>query len=508
MNSVPMLWLACISVVLACVTHQPTGLAQCEVAELLASDGADADEFGQSVCIDGDAAIVGANRSQGRRVHAGAAYIFEKVNEVWTQTAKLVASDGEVDDLFGWSVSMSGHTAIVGAIFDDGGRGSAYIFEKVGGVWTQQAKLLASDGAVDDWFGASVSLSGDAALVGAYRDDDLGTDSGSAYIFERVGGAWSQRAKLLASDGAAGDGFGRSVSISNDTAIVGALSHDHLGDNSGSAYVYKSVDGAWVEQTELLASDGQSSDQFGVSVSISERDAIVGARAGSGSAYVFESVGGVWAEQGEIVALDGQVGDNFGSCLSISGDVAVVGAPYDRDRGFDSGSAYVFVRTSGVWTQQSKLLASDGEAFDAFGTSVFISGRIVVVGAEFGNNGLGLDSGSAYVFDLGCGPQLSVAATCPSGGPIEISWSGARPNGQIALIFAANTGSFRVPNGNPCAGTPLGLGTTQIQLAFQGGAGSNGARTLNATAGPNACGGYLQLLDISSCGTSNVARIE
>lgn len=510
MNSVPMLWLACISVVLACVTHQPTGLAQCEVAELLASDGADADEFGQSVCIDGDAAIVGANRSQGRRAHAGSAYIFEKVGEVWTQTAKLVASDGEVDDLFGWSVSMSGHTAIVGAIFDDGGRGSAYIFEKVGGVWTQQAKLLASDGAAGDSFGTSVSVSGDTAIVASPGDDDRGVNSGSAYIFEKVGGAWTQQAKLLASDGAADDTLGKSVAISGDAAIVGAIWHDHRGDNSGSAYVYEKVDGVWTEQAELLASDGQAWDQFGFSVSIAGNTAVVGAHAlaRSGSAYAFENVGGVWTQKSKLLAADGQAGDDFGWSVSISGDAAIVGARGDRDRGIASGSAYVFGNAGGAWTQKSKLLASDGEAFDQFGTSVFISGRAAIVGAEFGNNGLGLDSGSAYVFDLGCGPQLSVAATCPSGGPIEISWSGARPNGQIALIFAANTGSFRVPNGNPCAGTPLGLGTTQIQLAFQGGAGANGSRTLNSSAGPNACGGYLQLLDISSCGTSNVARIE
>ena len=105
-------------------------------------------------------------------------------------------------------------------------------------------------------------------------------------------------------------------------------------------------------------------------------------------------------------------------------------------------------------------------------------------------------------------PVLAIDGTCPGGGPIRIEWSGATGGGQAALIFARNTGSFRIPNGNPCAGTTLGLGPNQIHLAWQGGAGANGSRILNASAGPGACGGYLQLLDIASCRVSNVARVE
>jgi len=158
----------------------------------------------------------------------------------WNEVAKLTASDGAAHDYFGTSVSLSGNRALVGAYQDDDNgsdSGSAYVFEWNGSAWTQVAKLTASDGAASDYFGHSVSLSGNRALVGAYRDDDNGTDSGSAYVFEWDGSAWTQVAKLTASDGAAYERFGYSVSLSGDRALVGAYLDDDNGSFSGSAYV-------------------------------------------------------------------------------------------------------------------------------------------------------------------------------------------------------------------------------------------------------------------------------
>ena len=135
----------------------------------------------------------------------------------------------------------SGDTAVVGAFLDNSplpDAGSAYIFVRTGGVWTQQAKLTASDAAAGDRFGTSVAVSGDTAVVGAYFDDDAGSSSGSAYAFVRTGGVWMQQAKLTASDAAANDQFGYSVALSGDTAVVGAYQDDDAGSNSGSAYVF------------------------------------------------------------------------------------------------------------------------------------------------------------------------------------------------------------------------------------------------------------------------------
>jgi len=329
-------------------------LAQCdpkEVAKLLASDAAANDYFGSSVSVSGDAAVVGAWRDDDRGPESGSAYVYDRVGGVWTQTAKLLASDSGAGDWFGLSVAISGDTAVVGARYDDDlgeDSGSAYVFERVGGVWTQKAKLLASDGAEDDFFGHSVSLSGDTALVGAWGDDDRWTDSGSAYVFERVGGVWTQKAKLLAPDGAVDDRFGSSVSISGDTALVGAYGDDDRGPDSGSAYVFERVGGVWTQRAKLLASDGAAGDEFGISVAVSGDAAVVGAHLDDdrgtwcGSAYVFERVGGVWTQKAKLFACDGAAADYFGESVSISGDTAVVGAYGDDDRGDRSGSAYVF----------------------------------------------------------------------------------------------------------------------------------------------------------------------
>jgi hypothetical protein len=171
----------------------------------------------------------------------GSAYVFTRSGSTWTQQAKLTASDAAAGDLFGDPVSVSGDTAVVGAYGnDDAGSwsGSAYVFTRSGGVWTQQAKLTASDAAADDWFGISVSVSGDTAVVGSDWDDDAGRNSGSAYVFKRNGSTWTQQAKLTASDAAEGDWFGVSVSVWGDTAVVGSSFDDDAGLYSGSAYVF------------------------------------------------------------------------------------------------------------------------------------------------------------------------------------------------------------------------------------------------------------------------------
>ena len=281
--------------------------------------------------------------------------------------------------------------------------------------WLQQAKLTASDGAAYDLFGLSVSINGDTVVVGSYADDDNGSSSGSAYVFERTGGIWTQTAKLKAGDDTAGDYFGRSVSISGDTVVVGAYKDDDNGSNSGSAYVFEKPPGGWADMTQtakLKASDGAVSDYFGTSVSISGDTVVVGAdcdddnRRSSGSAYVFEKPPGGWADMtqtAKLTASDGAAYDYFGRSVSISGDTVVVGALYDDNNSIaDPGSAYVFEKPPGGWadmTQTAKLTASDGAADDHFGNSVSISGDTVVVGAQRDDDNGIADAGSAYVFE-------------------------------------------------------------------------------------------------------------
>ena len=222
-----------------------------------------------------------------------------------------------------------------------------------------------------------MSLSGDTAIVGAYGDDDFSSDTGSAYVFIRdEGGNWTEQAKLRAGDATTRDFFGGSVAISGDTAVVGASVDDDGGTNSGSAYVFvRDGSGNWAPQTKLLPDDPSPFEQFGRSVSLSGETAVIGARfdgddgeTNSGSAYVFvQDESGVWTRQAKLRADDATAGDQFGFSVYVSGSMAFIGAPFSDEGGSNSGSAYVFVRDeTGRWAQQTRLLASDAGAGDQF----------------------------------------------------------------------------------------------------------------------------------------------
>ena len=305
-----------------------------QFAKLTASDGAVSDEFGRSVAISGTTAIVGAYLDDDNGSSSGSAYLYDTASS--QQIAKLTASDGEASDLFGLSVAISGATAIVGASQDDdngANSGSAYLFDTASG--RQIAKLTASDGAAGDRFGRSVAISGTTAIVGAYLDDDNGSGSGSAYLFDITTGR--QIAKLTASDGAAFDVFGHSVAISGTTAIVGAFQDDDNGSSSGSAYLFDITTGQQI--AKLTAPDGAANDNFGLFVAISGTTAIVGARGDddnggtSGSAYLFDTTTG--QQIAKLTASDGAAGDQFGFSVAISGTTAIVGAFEDNDNGYD-----------------------------------------------------------------------------------------------------------------------------------------------------------------------------
>lgn len=375
--------------------------------KLLAGDGAARGNFGCSVSINGDFAVVGARGDDDRGYNSGSVSVFKQTGDTWVQQARLTASDGDARDRFGAAVSISGDYLIVGTDeYDDWDRsaGSAYVFKRNGDAWVQQTKLVASDGQSADHFGVSVSINGDDAIVGAWGDDDTNHDAGSAYVFKRNGETWVQQAKLVAPDGESADHFGVSVSISGDDAIVGANLDDDRVVNGGSAYVFKRSGDAWIRQARLVASDGYVGDVgFGVSVCISGDDAIVGADGyfgmSSGLACVFNRHGDAWTQQAKLVASDGKLWDRFGYSVSISGDYAIVGADTNDEKGNDSGAAYLFKRSGETWTQYAKLMAPDSAAGDYFGMSVSISGDHAIAGA-WGGDDEGAASGCAYVFRI------------------------------------------------------------------------------------------------------------
>ena len=381
-----------------------TGVNWFHQAKLTAPDGTLGESFGASVAISGDTIVVGDDEENvGGNTDQGSAYVFVRN---WDRKAQLTASDGTANDQFGNSVSVSGDTVVVGAHLDDVGansnQGSACVFVHSGATWTQQQQLIAADGAPSDAFGTSVAINSDTIVVGA-TGDDVGANGnqGSAYVFVRNGTSWSLQQKLTATDGAAGDNFGNSVAISGDTIVVGAFQ-----DNSrqGSAYVFARSGPSWTQQQKLTASDAAGSDLLGTSVGISGETIVVGApgddvtSTNQGSAYIFVRNGATWIQQQKLIASDAAASDSLGTSVAISGDVLVIGADSDLvGSNSNQGSAYVFTRTGVIWGEVQKLTASDGATGDSFGATVAISGDMIVMGAN-NDDVLFTNQGSAYVF--------------------------------------------------------------------------------------------------------------
>lgn len=353
---------------------------------LTASDARIGDHLGGPVALDGSTALVGAwNRHSG----TGAAYVFTEQHGRWTEQAELTAAGGKPGDWFGSTVALDGDTAVVGAP-RAAGTGAAYIFIRQGRHWMQQDRITANDSAPADWFGRTVALSANTLVVGAwYKHDDLG----AAYVFVRHGSHWTQQAELSAGDAKEGDYFGTAVALNMDTALVGAAGAD---DTAGTAYVFERHGSSWSQQAELHASDGQCCAAFGAAVAVDGDQVVVGApqaRGGSGEAYVFVRQNGGWRQQTELRAGDGKPGDWFGWTVTVKGDTALIGAWYKLGA---TGAAYAFAHGGNGWRQQAELRATDGRSGDSFGSSVALSGSVGLVGAGFRDHA----TGAVYVFAL------------------------------------------------------------------------------------------------------------
>ena len=336
-----------------------------------------------------------------------------------SHAAGLIASDGAADDNLGYSVSQSGNIGLVGARSKTVGgipfRGAAYVYRNLhtaAGTVTQNVKLTASDGALYDFFGSSVSQSGSIGLVGAFGKAVGGRyQQGAAYVFRNLNvatGTVTQNVKLIASDGAVSDQLGWSVSQSGNTGLVGAA---WAIASQGSAYVYRNLHtaaGTVSQNVKLTATDGAADDFFGWSVSLSGNIGLVGTQSVQGRAYVFrnlDTVTGTVTQNVTLtpsdVATNGYY-DYFGSAVSQSGNIGLVGA-WGKTVGENvwQGSAYVYRNldtATGTVTQNVRLTASDGAAYDSFGVAVSQSGNIGLVGAANDTVGAHTDQGSAYVF--------------------------------------------------------------------------------------------------------------
>ena len=402
------------------------------------------DNFGHAVAIAGDTVVVGAwgeaspatgvngNEAGTRAQESGAVYVFVRSGNNWTQQAYLKASNAEADDSFGRAVAISGDTLVVGAPDEDSAAsgvngnqasnglsdsGAAYVFVREGAVWTQQAYLKASNTSDTDRFGWAVGISGETIVIGAWSEDSQATgingnqadnsliDSGAAYVFIRQGTTWSQQAYLKASNTGNSDNFGVAVAISGETIVIGAY--------------------------------GESSNATGINGNQADNSA-----PDAGAVYVFIRTGGSWSQQAYLKPSNSSDSSVFGFAVAIAGQTIVVGAPLeDNDatgvngnqagaRSYDSGAAYVFVRSSAGWSQQAYLKASNTGPDEKFGRAVGITGNSIVIGADGeGSNATGIngdqssdlapESGAAYLFTR-----------------TGTSWS------QTGYLKASNTGAF------------------------------------------------------------------
>jgi uncharacterized repeat protein (TIGR01451 family) len=378
-----------------------------EVVKLIASDGVPGDRFGNSVAIDGDTVIVGA---EGALSLQGVAYLFvrnEGGQDNWGEVAKLIASDGAAEDRFGCSVAASGDRVLVGAPQDDAWTGAAYLFarNKDGeDTWGEVVKLTASDGQDNDLFGVSVAIDNDTLAIGVWGDDG---HRGSAYVFERNQDGddnWGQVRKLPVGGLEPQDWFGFAVDISGDLVVAGAWGDDDLGATAGAAYLFRRNEGGldnWGQVAKLTADDGGPEEYFGVSVSIDGDTVAAGAYGHQdyqGAAYLFRrNKGGAdnWGQTAKLTAADGVAGDHLGDSLAISGNTLVAGACAADSH---QGAAYLFQRRGNVWQQQIKVTADDGQEEDNFGKAVAMDGDWLVVGALYGNDPVP-NAGTVYLFE-------------------------------------------------------------------------------------------------------------
>lgn len=328
----------------------------------------------------------------------------------WLQQ-ELTADDGTGGDNLGYSVAVSGTAALVGAlqatVNGNQYQGAAYIFTKSDGIWTEQQKLIASDGGGSDNFGKSVALDGTTALIGAHGATVNGHRyQGAVYVFTLSGGRWTEQHKLTASDGAAGDNFGGALALAGTTAIVGAFNAAINGvAQQGAAYVYAESNGTWAQVQKLSANDGAQDDQFGHSIAFDGTSALIGAwgatidgNYGQGAAYVFAVADGSWSETQKLIASDGAGGDTFSGGLAVSGTTALIGAPDAViNDNWGQGGVYAFTEVDGSWSQTQKLTASDGVAADNFGYAVALDGTTALVGASNATVSDNVGQGAAYL---------------------------------------------------------------------------------------------------------------
>ncbi len=380
---------------------------------------------------------------------------------------RLTPSNPIQSDILGYDVAMDAGRILAGAPFGtyDGVTqpGRAFIFELENGNWNQAQELRPPVPQEDAWFGADVALDGDTLICAASGEDVDSSNDGAVYVFEHDGASWSQVAKLTASDADAGARFGYDVAISGQTIAVGAAAANTSdGDFAGAVYIFDRIGGVWTETQKLTASNGDFADTFGSAVAIDGDRLVIGARGDnddlhedSGAAYVFERTAGVWTETAILTPAAPQPETYFGEVVAIEATTIVVGAErFDHSGANDAGAAFVFELQGATWTQTAELTTEIPADADRFGCGVSISGSTIVVGAHLANEGSRVGTADTFRKD-GTGTwQHDSLLTASDDGNTNFGWRVALDGDRAAIagpFYQTNRGAIYTFTGlAPC----------------------------------------------------------
>ncbi|MBN1348101.1 T9SS type A sorting domain-containing protein [candidate division KSB1 bacterium] len=387
--------------------------------KITASDAGDNDRFGYSVSRCGDYIVVGAYNDSDNGDESGSAYIFKRNGTTWIEEIKLFADDGDQYDYFGFSVAICGNYAMIGAPGNNR-MGAVYIFKRDGTSWNQKLKLTGPSFGTE--FGESVSCDDNTLVIGARDDDINGEYSGSVYIYKLNGSIWNLEARLSPSDAAAYQFFGMYVCIKGDYVVACSI-------YPSSAYIFKRTGIAWTEEAKL----GPGFDIC--SLSLNDKYVVFGS---SGAALVFKHDGSSWIQDAKLTASDSTLG--FGDAVSLWDDQIAVSAPYGKwNEDFmgssGPGSVYLFDRDQTGWQETAKILPSDSKSGNLFGQSVHLKENYLVVGAPIDTNN-GIRSGAVYVYDVAYSPFIVNVSDIPhdQGGYVTLKWKASSLDKDVASL--------------------------------------------------------------------------
>ena len=430
---------------LAMMTLSPSAVGQCDPQSLVPTGLNTIGEYGYDIDTDGVTIVIGARGDDIAGTDSGSAKVFENIKGSWVEVISLSPGDADAMDNFGTAVAVDGDWLAVGAPFDDdegNAAGAVYMYERVGGVWTFGVKLTPTQLVMGDKFGTAVALDGQRLAVGAPDDSDMGSDSGAVYMFEHTGSAWTWQRKIVVNDGSSNDEFGAAVDVSGDRVLIGSPFDDDVGVDSGSAYLFELTTArSWSQVAKLITLSGNANDEFGADVSIDGDLAVIGSRkhnhvgSESGVVYIFEPVARAWSETDMLSPETAASGDRFGNAVCVFGERLLVGARLDDDQGMSSGAAFLYKRSNGNWQLQTLLISDDVDTGEFFGWAVALHQDVAVVSALAGRIDEAL-TGVAYSFDV------STACFCSS----DLTDSaGQMPDGAVdvfdLLELLANWGS-------------------------------------------------------------------